>query len=66
MIQYTEGVLNVDLIDAKRNQMVWEGIGTSVLDNLQQANSEDAVDVMIDAIFARYPFVAGSANKVNK
>ncbi len=66
MIQYTEGVLNVDLIDAKRRQMVWEGIGTAVLDDLQQASSEDSVDAMIAAIFARYPFVAGSASKASK
>ena len=66
MIQYTEGVLNVDLIDAKRNQMVWEGIGTAVVDDLQQANSEDSLDAMIAAIFAHYPFTAGSGSKTTK
>ena len=66
MIQYTEGVLNVDLIDSKRKQMVWEGIGTSVVDDLQQASSEDAVNAMISAIFARYPFTAGSATQASK
>lgn len=65
MIQYTEGVLNIDLIDAKRKQMVWEGIGTSVVDDLQQASSEDSVFSMVSAIFARYPFTAGSAGKAS-
>ena len=66
MIQYTEGVLNIDLIDAKRKQMVWEGIGTAVVDDLQQAKSEDSVEAMVAAIFARYPFTAGSGVKASK
>lgn len=60
VIRYNEGVLNVDLVDAKRRQLVWEGTGSSVLGNIQNATSSEAVEALIRAIFARYPFVAGS------
>jgi len=60
VIQYTEGILNIDLIDARRKQLVWEGISTSVINDLQQATSEASVANVVAAIFAKYPFIAGS------
>ena len=60
VIQYNEGTLKVDLIDARRKQMVWEGIGTTLLGNAQQAASEAMVENIVSSIFARYPFLAGS------
>jgi len=60
VIQYNEGTMKVDLIDTRRKQMVWEGIGTSVIGNVQQTASEVMVQNMIASIFARYPFLAGS------
>jgi hypothetical protein len=60
VIQYNEGTLKVDLIDARRRQMVWEGIGTTLLGNTQQPASEALVENMVSSIFARYPFLAGS------
>ncbi len=60
VIQYTLGILNVDLIDAKRRQLVWEGISTSVVDDLQQATSAVEVSTIVNAIFERYPYLAGS------
>lgn len=60
VIQYTEGVLNVDLIDARKKQLVWEGIATSVIENLQEAQSEARIAAIVADIFRRYPFLAGS------
>ena len=60
MIQYNEGTLKVDLIDTKRKQMVWEGLGTTILGNVQQTASDPMVENMMASIFARYPFLAGS------
>lgn len=61
VIQFTEGVLSVDLIDARRKQLVWEGIATSVLDNLEQASSEASLAPIVADIFRKYPFLAGSS-----
>ncbi|UOD51199.1 DUF4136 domain-containing protein [Orrella daihaiensis] len=65
IIQYTQGVLSIDLIDARKKQLVWEGVATSVIDNLEQATSEQALAPVVADIFARYPFLAGSG-VVNK
>lgn len=60
VIQYTQGVLNIDLVDAKQKQLVWEGIATTTIDDLDQASSEAFIDPLVADIFARYPFLAGS------
>ncbi len=57
---YKEGTLNIDVVDAARKQLVWEGVVTgsvtpSTLDNLQPA-----IDAAVAAAFAKYP-VAGPA-----
>ena len=58
--QYNEGTLNIDLIDAKRKQLVWEGISTGIIDNVGAASSSPNVDNSVAQIFSRYPFRAGS------
>lgn len=60
VIQYTEGVLNIDLVDARRKQLVWEGVGSQVINDLQKAASEQGVQNVVRAIFAKYPYRAGS------
>ncbi|MDO5506551.1 MAG: DUF4136 domain-containing protein [Pseudoxanthomonas suwonensis] len=59
--RYTEGTLSVDLVDARRNHMVWTGdaIGRVVSRDAQQRAAE--VDASIAAIFSRFPFQAGSS-----
>ena len=68
VIQYTQGVLSIDLIDARKKQLVWEGVSTSVIDNVEQAVSEKQLAPLVADIFAKYPFLAGSAevNKTNQ
>jgi|AntAceMinimDraft_13_1070369.scaffolds.fasta_scaffold36775_2 hypothetical protein len=60
VIQYTQGVLNIDLIDAELKQLVWEGIATTTIDDLGQASSQAFIDPLVADIFKRYPFLAGS------
>lgn len=60
VIQYTQGVLNIDLIDAKKSQLVWEGVATTVINDLEQASSEAFISPLVADIFKRYPFLAGS------
>lgn len=60
VIQYTQGILSIDLIDARKKQLVWEGVATSAIDNVEQAASEQALAPVVADIFARYPFLAGS------
>jgi hypothetical protein len=56
---YNEGALMIDIVDAKTNQLVWEGVGRgrltqSEIDNIAQVAS-DAVAVVL----SQYPFRAG-------
>ncbi len=57
--QYTEGTLSIDIIDAARKQLVWEGVAVgrirqSALDDLQGAANR-----VVPLIFERYPHQAG-------
>ncbi|WP_334157359.1 DUF4136 domain-containing protein [Oryzomicrobium sp.] len=63
VIQYTQGTLNVDLVDARRRQLVWEGVGVGTVDDMAAAVSQSSLDKAVAAIFARYPFVAGSGDR---
>ena len=56
--RYKQGTLTVDLVDAKRNRMVWTGaaIGRVVKRTPEQKLAE--VDQAIAGIFAKYPYRA--------
>lgn len=58
--RYTEGTMNVDLVDAKRNALVWEGIAVGRVKRNQDAAARDAaIDATFRDIFAQYPHRAG-------
>lgn len=62
--QYTEGTFNIDLVDARRKQLVWEAVAVGrirddTFDNLQQKVNEG-----VPQFFARYPFIAGQSEPV--
>lgn len=58
--QYTVGTLNIDLIDARRKQLVWEGIGSGVVNDVATVDSPQNIDSTVAQIFQQYPFRAGS------
>ncbi|MCD0504003.1 DUF4136 domain-containing protein [Bordetella petrii] len=58
--QYTEGTLNIDLVDARRKQLVWEGVSTGVVNNPEAATSTQNVEASVAQVFSRYPFRAGN------
>lgn len=59
--QYTEGTLNIDLVDARRKQMVWEGVAVGEVQNPDTATWSQNIDKAVAGIFAKYPFRAGVA-----
>ncbi len=59
--RYTEGTINIDLVDAARNRLVWEGIAVGRVSNTKDPAQRDArIDGAIADIFAEYPYRAGS------
>ncbi|MEM1412001.1 MAG: DUF4136 domain-containing protein [Pseudomonadota bacterium] len=59
--QYTEGTVNVDMVDTKAKRMVWEGIAVGRVDE-ERSNEEvrAAIESGVAEMFAAYPFRAGS------
>lgn len=63
---YKEGTINVDLIDAKKKQMVWEGVGIGEVSETKMEDRDQAITNAVGKIFAKYPFRAGSAQPVGE
>lgn len=57
--QYVEGTLNVDIVDAQRKQLVWEGVAVGRVGKKTQEERQTAIRAAVAEIFAKYPFKAG-------
>lgn len=57
---YSEGTLNIDLVDVMRKQLVWEGIAVGRMANTKPAARNTRIDSTIAEIFAQYPHRAGA------
>ena len=57
--QYTEGTLNIDIVDAHRKQLVWEGVAVGRVTRKHEENRDAALRAAVTEIFTRYPFRAG-------
>jgi hypothetical protein len=53
--QYKEGTLNIDVVDAARRQLVWEGVVTDSVTQKTLDNVQAAVDTAVAAAFSKYP-----------
>jgi hypothetical protein len=51
----TEGSLYIDLIDAKTNQLVWQGVGTANLVTHDMEKKEERIREIVREILAVYP-----------
>lgn len=56
--QHTEGTLNVDLVDPKRKQLVWEATAEGKVKDEYRANLQPVIDEVISQIFRQYPYTA--------
>jgi len=55
IVQRTEGTIDVDIIDASRNQLVWEGAAAGRVTDSTRRNLQDTVNRAITDIFAQFP-----------
>lgn len=60
-VHYKTGTANVDLIDAKRKQLIWEGVAEGRVQEESLQNPGPAIETLVADLFARYPATAGSA-----
>jgi hypothetical protein len=53
---YVEGTLFIDMIDAKKKQLVWQGRGTKTLEpDASQQKREENINYAVKQIFMKYP-----------
>lgn len=60
---YNEGTLNIDIVDAARKQMVWEGVVTDIVTQDMLDNMRASIDAAVAAAFAKYPIQPASKVK---
>jgi len=59
--QYTEGTLNIDVIDVKTNKLVWEGSVVGRLTDKDIRNLEQTVDEAVGFAMNGFPILPGGA-----
>jgi len=58
--QYTEGTVNIDMVDVKQKRMIWEGIAIGrVNEKKKNENLREDIRVGVAEMFENYPFRAG-------
>jgi hypothetical protein len=56
---YTEGTVNIDLVDRRQMKLVWEGVAVGSVDTSDKASAQQRIDKTVTQIFAKYPFRVG-------
>jgi len=59
--QYTEGTVNLDLVDARKSQLIWEGVIVGKVTDEVRENLAEVCDAVVTEILASYPYVAGNS-----
>ena len=54
-VNYKAGTLSVDLVDAKKNSLVWQGLAEGRLKDESVRHPGPAIDAVIDQIFGNFP-----------
>lgn len=57
--QYTEGTLNIDVVDAQSKKLVWEGSISGRVTESDIKNLEQTIDEAVAAVMASYPITPG-------
>ena len=59
--QYKQGTVNVDIVDAGRRKLVWEGVAVARVGKKAMEDPGTAIRTVMGEIYAQYPFRAGGA-----
>jgi len=57
-INYQEGTLTVDLVDATKKQLIWQGTAQGRIDKKAIENPGPAIDAVVSEIFTKFPVPA--------
>ena len=60
-VHYKVGTANIDVVDARKKQLVWEGLAEGKLTDKVMADPRGAVNLVVTEIFKQFPGGAGGA-----
>jgi hypothetical protein len=58
-VTYPVGTANIDIVDAQKKQMIWEGVAQGVVSDEDMNHPQAAISRVVTQLFARYPGRAG-------
>jgi hypothetical protein len=58
-VTYPNGTANIDVVDARRKQMIWEGVAQGVVSDEDMDHPQESISRVVTQLFARYPGRAG-------
>ena len=58
-VRYKVGTANIDVVDAAKKQLVWEGIAEGKITDKMMQNPQATIDTVIADMFMNYPVKAG-------
>jgi hypothetical protein len=62
--QYTEGTLNIDVVDARSQKLIWEGMVSGRVTESDVSNLEQTIDEAVAAVMSSFPVQpVGAAGK---
>jgi hypothetical protein len=57
-VEYRQGTLAIDLVDARRNALVWRAVAEGRLDAKALQQPGDTIDAVVTDLFTRFPGAA--------
>lgn len=61
--KYNHGTVNIDIVDARRRQLVWEGVAEGKMKESDLTNATQRIDRVVTLIMKMYPFHGASEGK---
>jgi hypothetical protein len=58
-VTYPVGTANIDIVDARKKQMIWEGVAQGVVSDEDMDHPKESISRVVTQLFARYPGRAG-------
>lgn len=52
---YTEGTLNIDVVDREQKQLIWEGVAVGRLQAINNETLESEINKVVAQVFNHYP-----------
>ena len=61
-VTYLIGTANIDVVDAAKKQLVWEGVAEGRISDQDMENPKAAISSAVTQLFARFPGRASSVD----